>query len=63
MKAYLITTGILFALLTLAHIWRLFEEGQLGKDPWYVVVTLVAAAMSVWAFSLLRPSTRRERSL
>jgi hypothetical protein len=60
MKAYLITTGILFGLLTLAHVWRVFEEGHLAKDPWYIVITIIAAAMSAWAFSLLRPSTRRD---
>jgi hypothetical protein len=56
MKAYLITTGILFGLLTLAHIWRVFEEGHLARDPWYIVITIIAAAMSLWAFGLLRRS-------
>jgi hypothetical protein len=26
MKAYLITTGVVFGLLTLAHIWRIVAE-------------------------------------
>ena len=27
MKAYVLTTGFLFGLLTLAHLWRIIEEG------------------------------------
>ncbi len=58
MKAYLITTGTLFGVLALVHIWRALDaEPALATDPWYIVVTLVAAAMSVWAFRLL---THRE---
>jgi hypothetical protein len=61
-KAYLITTGTLFGLITLAHVWRVIEEGmKLAMDPWYILLTLVAAAMSVWTFCLLRVSmSRRE---
>jgi hypothetical protein len=45
--------------LALVHIWRALDaEPALATDPWYIVVTLVAAAMSVWAFRLL---TRREQ--
>jgi hypothetical protein len=55
MKAYLITTGTVFGLLALAHLWRVVEESaQLARDPWFVVITVVAAAISFWAFSLLR---------
>jgi hypothetical protein len=60
MKAYLITTGVLFALITLVHIWRAIEERpNLASEPWYLVMTAVAAALCVWAFVLLR---RRPRS-
>jgi hypothetical protein len=59
MKAYLITTGTVFGLLALAHVWRVIGESRsLGTDPWFVVTTLISAAMSVWAFRLLRTSTR-----
>jgi hypothetical protein len=34
MKAYVMTTGILFGLLTMAHVWRVVEEGRhLAADP------------------------------
>jgi hypothetical protein len=59
MKAYVITTGAIFGLLTLAHIWRGFAEGpNLAKDPWFVLITVVAAALCVWAWRLLRLSSR-----
>jgi hypothetical protein len=55
MKAYVVTTAIVFALLTVAHIWRGIEEGpQLAKQPWFILVTIASAALCVWALSLLR---------
>lgn len=53
MKTYVITTGVVFGLLTLAHIWRAFEEPHLGRDPWYILVTLATAAFSLWAGRLV----------
>lgn len=59
MKAYLITTGTVFGLVALAHVWRVIGESRaLGMDPWFVFMTAISLAMSVWAFSLLRRSTR-----
>ena len=56
MKIYVMTTGAVFGLLTLAHIWRALAEGpHLTRDPWYVFMTLVAAALSLWAVRLLWP--------
>ena len=52
MKAYVTTTGTIFALVTLAHIWRMVEERQLAKTPWYIAITAAAAALSVWAWSV-----------
>jgi dolichyl-phosphate-mannose--protein O-mannosyl transferase len=61
MKAYLLTTGTVFGLLALAHVWRVIGESRsLGTDPWFVVITVISAAMSVWAFRLLRASTRAQ---
>jgi hypothetical protein len=54
MKAYVMTTGAVFGLITLAHIWRAIEEGpRLATEPWYVLITLTAAALCVWALRLL----------
>jgi hypothetical protein len=54
MKAYVITTGAAFGLLTLAHIWRGIEEGpHLAKEPWFILITLACAALCIWAFRLV----------
>jgi uncharacterized membrane protein YqjE len=54
MKAYVITTGALFGLLTLVHIWRAIDEApRLATDPWYILITAIAAALCLWAFRLL----------
>jgi len=59
MKAYLLTTGTIFGLIAAAHLWRVLSESTaLARDPWFVLLTLLAAGLSVWAFSLLRPNTR-----
>ena len=59
MKAYIMTTGTIFGLITVAHLLRIAAEGsRLATDPWFVLLTVVAAALSVWAFRLLRPGTR-----
>ena len=58
-KAYVMTTGAVFGLLTLAHVERIIEEGRhLATDPWYVLVTIAAAALCLWAWRLLRLSPR-----
>jgi hypothetical protein len=58
MKAYVMTTGVLFGLLTVVHVWRVLEEGPgLAADPWYVLTTLAAAALCLWAWRLVRVST------
>lgn len=55
MKLYVMTTGILFGLLTIAHILRMITEGGgLATDPWYVLITVVAAALCLWAWRVLR---------
>ena len=55
MRAYVITTGILFALLTVAHLWRIAAEShRLATEPDFIIITLAAAGMSVWALLVLR---------
>lgn len=59
MKAYLLTTGTVFALITGAHIWRVIaESSRLARDPWFVVITVLTAGLSAWAWRLLRLSSR-----
>jgi hypothetical protein len=59
MKAYLITTGTVFTLVTAAHIWRVIaESAALARDPWFILLTVLTAGLSVWAWRLLRVSAR-----
>jgi hypothetical protein len=59
MKAYLITSGTLFGLITLAHFLRVvMESPRLATDPWFVLTTLAAGALCIWAFRLLGFSRR-----
>lgn len=59
MKAYLITTGTTFGLITLAHVWRVFAEGgHLATDPVFMLLTAVSAGLCWWAFRLLRQMAR-----
>jgi hypothetical protein len=55
MRAYVMTTGVVFGLLTVVHILRIIQEGaRLVADPWYMLVTAIAAALCLWAWRLLR---------
>lgn len=57
MRAYVLTTGVVFGLLTLAHLWRIAVEGMhLLTNPGWVGITLAAGALAVWAWRLLRVS-------
>ena len=57
MRTYVMTTGVIFALLVAAHVWRLFaESASLATDPFYILITLAAAVLSGWACLLLRRS-------
>jgi hypothetical protein len=61
MRAYVMTTGAVFGLLVVAHIWRAIEEGAaLVKDPFYIVITIVAAALCLWAWRVLRQMPPRD---
>jgi hypothetical protein len=58
MKAYVAATGTLFGLLTLVHLWRMVEERRLATEPWYLLVTAAAAMLCLWAWRLVRRSSR-----
>jgi hypothetical protein len=55
MKAYVVTTGIVFSLITVAHIWRGIEGGpRLAAQPWFILLTVFVAALCVWSIRLLQ---------
>lgn len=61
MRAYIATTGIIFALIVAAHIARGFAEGREIYTPSYIALTLVCALLSIWSLTLLRNSRSQQR--
>ncbi len=57
MKAYLITTGVLFGLMSLIHVWRAIDEWPktMNIDFILLMAALVAipGLLSCWAWRLL----------
>lgn len=59
MKAYVMTTGVVFGVITLAHVLRIIAEGpHLATDPWYVLLTVATGILCLWAWRVLRLTTR-----
>lgn len=58
MKTYVMTTGAIFGLLTIAHVWRIVVESHLAKDLPYIAITVVSAALCLWAVQLIRRAPR-----
>ncbi len=59
MKAYVMTTGVIFGVVVIAHIWRMLSENaQLATDPAYLAITITAGALCLWAVSLIMRSPR-----
>jgi hypothetical protein len=59
MKAYVITSGAIFGLITLAHIARVFAEGpRLAADPLFILLTVAAASLCVWAWRVFKRLSR-----
>jgi hypothetical protein len=58
-KIYVMTTGVVFGLLVLFHIWRAVEEGPtLLRNPWYMFITIAAGGLCLWAGRLVWRSPR-----
>jgi len=59
MRTYVGTTGVIFALVTVAHLLRTGEVvTHLRDDPWFVAgytaLTVLCAALALWAWRVLR---------
>ena len=60
MRSYVIVAGVIFALVTLAHVWRVVVEPNLVRDPWFIAFTGVSAGLTVAAWRVVchaRPSS------
>ncbi len=57
MRLYVKVSGTLFAVLAIVHVARIVVENMaLARDPAYLALTALAAALSAWAFASLRTS-------
>lgn len=54
MKAYVMTTGLLFGAIALVHAVRVIFEPHLLSHYHYVILTLAAGLIAVWAWRVLR---------
>jgi hypothetical protein len=54
MKAYVVTTGSIFGLIVVAHVWRILEEGSHLMDLPYIALTVLSAALCLWSCRVLR---------
>jgi hypothetical protein len=54
MKVYVIITGVIFALITISHIVRMVVEPHVLTEPIYLFLTLLSAALAIWAVVVLR---------
>jgi uncharacterized membrane protein HdeD (DUF308 family) len=67
MKAFLITTGILFGLMSVVHIWRAIDEwpdqgASLGFVLGMTALILVPGALSAWAWwCLCKPPKHNQK--
>jgi hypothetical protein len=52
MKTFLVTAGIVFGLIVIAHVARILVEPQMASDPSFWAITVVAGALSLWAWWL-----------
>ena len=61
MKAYVMTTGVVFALLTLAHLLRIIMEWpHVVREPVFLLITIAAGGLCLWAWRVLRLSKGRD---
>ena len=57
MRAYLLTSAVVFGLVVFAHVIRAVVEGpELWKQPPFILTTIAAACLFGWAMSLIRKS-------
>lgn len=54
MRAYVMTTGILFALITVAHVFEVVEHRRVFTSD--ALILAVSVGLTVWAWRLVRRS-------
>ena len=58
MKAYRATTGVLFAVLAVLHVWRLVAEWHGIRAEFWIIAggSMLSAGLALWALKLLLAS-------
>ena len=59
MRTYVIIVGVVFGLITVAHVWRMFVEPRLATDAGFILITLASTALSLGAWWVSRRSPQR----
>ena len=63
MRLYVMVSGILFALVVIAHVARMIiEDASLATEPIYLLITASAAGLPIWAWLVLRRSRSLDRA-
>jgi hypothetical protein len=57
-RSFVVAAGTVFGLIAIAHFLRIAVEPHLVRDPWFILTTVVAVGLSVWAWALVRRSRR-----
>ena len=59
MRAYVLVSGLIFGVIVIAHLLRVVAESSaLATDLHFIVLTLLAALLALWAAALLWRSRR-----
>ncbi len=54
LRCYVIATGIVFALMFVAHVARVFAEGNgILREPLIIATSVISLGFAVWAIFLL----------
>jgi hypothetical protein len=62
-RAYLATTGVLFAVLAVLHVWRLVVEWPGIRAEFWIIAggSILSAVLALWALKLLLALKRSNR--
>ena len=55
MRCYVVTTGMIFVALLVAHLARFYAEGAgILSSPAFVLTSVGSAAMAIWSWRVYR---------
>lgn len=54
MKAYVITTGVVFGLILVHLLWIITMDAHAASHPWFFVLIALSGALCGWSWLTLR---------